>query len=131
MKELCDCGKVAIWLYLPSSSDESNPFFCDDCVPRGCTCNHRYVDVNAYLPPLDNSEVPTDEDQPIKWLEERKIWCHVDEKGREYPCCEFMYEEDGFEIEEETIFCPKCGLEMIKDMFNHYACWNANCFKNI
>lgn len=24
---------------------------------------------------------------------------HVDEKGREYPCCEFEYDEEGFEEE--------------------------------
>ena len=31
------CNKMATWLYLPSSGGMN--FFCDDCVPRGCTCN--------------------------------------------------------------------------------------------
>ena len=97
-KELCECGNVAIWCYLPGSDD----VFCDDCVPRGCICNHRYVDTEAYLPSLDSPELPTEEDYPIKWIEEGKIWCHVDEKGREYPCCEFMCDEDGFDIEDEN-----------------------------
>jgi hypothetical protein len=66
MKELCDCGKVASWCYLPGFSDGS-PYFCDDCVHRGCSCNHRYVNVNAYHPPLDEPELPTEEDHPIKW----------------------------------------------------------------
>jgi hypothetical protein len=91
----CRCGKNAVWLYMPSSN--KHPFFCDECVPRGCSCNHRYVDVNAYKPPLDEPELPTKDDYPIKWIEKDKIWCHVDEKGREYPCVEFEYDEDGFE----------------------------------
>lgn len=91
-KELCDCGKVAIWLYMPGYSGGGNSFSCDDCVPRGCTCNQRYVESRG---------MPTLEDLPIKWIEEGKIWCHVDEKGREYPCCEYEYEEDGFDKEIE------------------------------
>jgi len=96
-KEVCECGEIATWLYMPSSND--SPFYCDLCVPRGCSCNHRYVDVNAYQPPLESPDLPTDEDLPIKWIEENKIWCHVDENGKEFPCVEFMYEEDGWYIE--------------------------------
>ena len=93
----CKCGKKAVWIYMPCSNE--HPFFCYDCVPRGCSCNHRYIDINAYQPPLDKPELPTENDYPIKWIEENKIWCHVDEKGREYPCCEFEYDEEGFEEE--------------------------------
>ena len=100
-KELCDCGKIASYWYAPASSSNENRFYCDDCVPRGCSCNnHRYIDVNTYEPPLDKEDLPTEEDLPIKWIEEGKIWCHVDMQGREYPCCEFWYEEEGWEIED-------------------------------
>lgn len=98
-KELCDCGKLAVWLYMPGFSSGDSPFFCDDCVPRGCSCNHHYVSVDAYIPPLDSPELPTEEDHPIKWIEDDKVWCHVDEQGREYPCCEYEYDEEGFEID--------------------------------
>lgn len=94
--ELCDCGKRACWCYMPGFSNNSNPYFCDDCVPRGCDCNHRYVDVNAYQPPLSKPYLPTNEDGNIKWIEQDKIWCYVDEQGREYPCCEYEYDKDGF-----------------------------------
>jgi len=99
-KELCDCGKVGIWYYAPASESNENHYDCDDCVPRGCECNHRYTDVNSYYPPLDSPDIPTEEDKPIKWIEEDKIWCRVDEQGREYPCCEFWYDEEGWDIEE-------------------------------
>jgi len=40
--EKCNCGEVATWLYMPSSN-MVHPFCCDDCVPRGCSCNNRYI----------------------------------------------------------------------------------------
>lgn len=95
--ELCDCGKKAIWVYAPGFASGESPYFCDDCVPRGCSCNHHYVKQEAYDPPLDKPDLPTEKDNPIKWIEENKIWVHLDEKGREYPCVEYWYDEDGFE----------------------------------
>ena len=61
-KDLCDCGKVAIWSYGPGYSSGDNPNFCDDCVPRGCDCNYRYVDVNSYHPPLEHPDLPEGEE---------------------------------------------------------------------
>ena len=100
-KELCNCGKVAVWTYGPGYSNESNSVFCDDCVPRGCSCNHRYVDVNTYHPPLDEPDLPEGEEgKDWKWVDEGKThWCSIDEQEREYPCVEFWYEEDGWETE--------------------------------
>ena len=96
-KELCDCGKTATWVYMPGYSNGGNPNYCDDCVPRGCSCNHRYVDVNAYHPPLEKPEYPTIKDKPWIWIEEGKVWTHVDESGRQFPCCEYMHDEDGWD----------------------------------
>jgi len=99
----CDCGKKATWVYMPGFKDGS-PYFCDDCVHRGCSCNHRYVDVNAYHPPLDNPEMPEGtEGVDWKWVEQDKVWVYIDEQGKEYPCCEYDYEENGFEIDEQEI----------------------------
>lgn len=33
----CDCGSIAKWVYMPQSN-LPNPFFCGECVPRGCEC---------------------------------------------------------------------------------------------
>lgn len=84
-KELCDCGKVAVWDYMPGYSKGGNSYGCDDCVPRGCDCNHRY-------------DEPEEENYPIKWIDD-KTWCCVDEQGREYPCVEYWYSEEGWEID--------------------------------
>jgi hypothetical protein len=100
IKEKCNCGSEAKWLYMPSSSME-NPFFCDDCVPRGCSCNSRHIDPNAYHPPLENPDLP-DGEEGIDWTwvdDEKNEWCYIDEKGRKYPCCEFDYDEEGYEKE--------------------------------
>ena len=35
MKIKCKCGKLATWYYMPS---EHNWVYCDNCVPRGCSC---------------------------------------------------------------------------------------------
>ncbi len=99
-KELCDCGKVAVWLYMPGFK-EGSPFFCEECVNRGCSCNHRYVSADAYYPPLETPDTPEGvEGKDWKWLEPGKVWCHIDEEGREYPCCEYSYTEEGWEKEE-------------------------------
>lgn len=92
----CRCDNVATWYYAPSGPGER--YYCEDCVPRGCECNYRYVNVDAYFPPLDNPDLPTTEDEPYIWIEEGKIWCRVDEEGRQSPCAEYWYDEDGFEI---------------------------------
>lgn len=98
MKELCKCGNIAVYFYMPATDrDFGNRYFCEDCVSRGCSCNHRYVDVNAYHPPLDNPDMPSEKDKPFKWIEENKIWTHVDDQGREYPCVEYDYEEEGYD----------------------------------
>lgn len=99
-KELCNCGKIAVWCYLPGYSSGNNPHFCDKCVPRGCSCDYIYCDSNAYDPPLDEPNVPEGiEGKDWKWIEEGKIYTDIDHEGREYPCSEFMYDQEGFERE--------------------------------
>ena len=70
MKILCGkCKKIAIWLYVPG---KDNWAFCDDHVPRGCSCN-------------------IDPDTGIE---------DTDHKGRLFPCCEYFYDDRGFDDEE-------------------------------
>ena len=99
-KELCECGKIAVWCYIPGYSRGGNPYHCDDCVPRGCECNYNYSDVNAYHPPLDEQNLPEGiQDVDWKWIDVDKIWTYIDDKGREYPCAEYDWEPDGYERE--------------------------------
>ena len=70
-KELCSCGEMAVWFYMPKSGS-----YCDYCVPRGCSCN--------WYPVSEDSD---------ELVEEK------DEYGRSYPCCEYLYEATGFDNE--------------------------------
>lgn len=99
-KAYCDCKNLAVWVYMPGFSGGEHPFFCDDCVPRGCECNHIYCNVDAYYPPLDNAHLPQGEENvDWKWIEKDICWVSLDDKKREFPCVEFDYEPEGFERE--------------------------------
>ena len=104
-KHYCDCGKPAKWLYMPGYSSGANSFSCDDCVPRGCSCNEYSTKPEHYHPPVGFN--PSNEDGvegvDWKWLDEEKTrWTHIDEKGRQWPCCEFEYdsEENNFDWDD-------------------------------
>lgn len=69
-KELClKCKELAVWAYMPGAAA-----YCDYCVPRGCSCN--------WHPTTEHSE---------ELIEEK------DEYGRSYPCCEYLFDENGFD----------------------------------
>jgi hypothetical protein len=102
-KKLCDCGEMAVWLYMPGFSD-GNSFSCDDCVPRSCSCSEYSTVPEHYHPPGGISPDTEDgiENVDWKWINDDKTsWVYIDESGRRYPCCEYMHEEDGFEIDED------------------------------
>ena len=98
-KEICDCKKEATWCYMPGYSENQNPYWCDDCVPRGCTCN-MYSIKEEY-----RNKPEGEEGVDWQWVEEEgyepnTYWQNIDEKGRAYPCCEYDYEEEGFYKED-------------------------------
>lgn len=99
-KEHCECKKIAVWCYLPGFLSGDSPYFCDDCVPRGCDCNHEYCQVEAYHPPLTNYNFPIGvENVDWKWIEKNICWTPLDEQKREFPCSEYDYDPDGHERE--------------------------------
>ena len=70
MKHPCNkCPNQAVWHYTPSDAEK---YYCDLCIKRGCDCN--IIDPYGFD------------------LEEYK-----DEQGRLLPCCEYDYDENGFE----------------------------------
>jgi len=101
-REKCNCGKNADWMYMPSEREFSNPFYCNDCVPRGCSCNYEQVSMTVngteYLSPPDIKSIlyidGMDTDEKLSyyvWLNNDHTWWEpVDHLGRSYPCCEFM-----------------------------------------
>lgn len=70
MKSLCHkCSKMATWNYMPGKG-ESIDYYCDDCVPRGCSCIENENGVEQVDP--------------------------TDRLNRVFPCCEYMYNENGW-----------------------------------
>lgn len=70
------CKRIAVWYYAPWSAgkNEHDSYFCEDHVARGCSCNIiDYGDSNASVQ-------------------------YKDEKGRLLPCCEYDFNEKGFEL---------------------------------
>jgi hypothetical protein len=117
-KAKCDCGKMAVYVYMPGFSGGANPYFCDDCISSsddiGCSCNWHHTNVNAYDPPIDNPELPEGiENKDWRWVEHPGdeymgkitkadgVWQYLDEKGRPYPCVEYDYDKDGFDETDE------------------------------
>ena len=117
-KAKCDCGKIAVYVYMPGFSGGGNPYFCEDCITSpndiGCSCNWHHTDINAYHPPIDNPELPEGvEGKDWRWVEhpgdeymkkitkEDGVWQYLDEQGRPYPCVEYFYDKDGFDDSEE------------------------------
>ncbi len=77
MRKCFKCNKHAVWCYMPSQQNDGD-YYCDDCIPRGCSCN------------IINSTV------------EKEIYeYYKDELGRDLPCCEYDFCDFGFEDENE------------------------------
>jgi len=85
MNHKCDCGEKAVYIYLPSS-DMVNPFFCKNCVSRGCSCNYNY---------LPQKSPDGKEGIDFQWIDD-KTWEYLD-NGKQYPCCEYFFDEEGFD----------------------------------
>jgi hypothetical protein len=82
MKKKClKCGALATWIYMPIYHDYS---YCDDCVPRGCSCNFTLTDDCSFL--IIDGEFIED----------------LDDKGRKLPCCEYDFFEEGVEEDHKT-----------------------------
>lgn len=67
---------MAVWFDMAGYDSD---FFCDDCVPRGCSCNVEPIDGDIFNL------------NPVNWRQNK------DSLGRLLPCCEFSYSEDGFD----------------------------------
>jgi hypothetical protein len=102
--EKCDCGQKATWIYMPGYSSGCSPYFCDECVHRGCSCNEYSVVAEHYHPPGGISPDEEDGKEGVDWIwtnEEKTSWANIDSRGRRWPCCEYEFDEEGFEIEED------------------------------
>lgn len=104
----CKCNKIATWLHMPSDRA-----YCDEHVPRGCTCNVQNLEEDGEPSYYKNNIIWWDKKTYDIYhqdnLDENKFTTRtrqndsfyyeiLDEKGRRNPCCEYEYSEKGFEI---------------------------------
>lgn len=90
----CLCGKMATWLYLPC---EESWACCDDCVPKGCSCNEWSVIID----PSDLTFKHEPDEEWVEgvdweWIEKDITWRELEE-GKPIPCCEWIYDKEGFD----------------------------------
>lgn len=97
-KQLCGCSKknIATYAYLPGFIDNSNPYFCEDCISDvdsiPCSCNYHYT---KYQKPEGIENIDW------RWISSKKdIFINLDERGRPYPCCEYDYSENGYDLDD-------------------------------
>lgn len=100
-----ECDNLATWSYMPNCNENtSEGFYCDKCVPRGCSCN--IYDFETCGEPYDGNVVFYDKDtidfDEKSFYKKRKetsyYYEYLDENNQRYPCCEYDYSEDGYEI---------------------------------
>lgn len=78
------CGNIAKWYYMPSTSGRR--FYCDECVPRGCSCNTYSIEEDGE-PVCEKNFV---------WInKELGEYEYLDRDGKREPCCEYDYDENG------------------------------------
>ena len=83
-----------------------NPYLCDDCVIHpsntlGCSCNwHNLKDETPEGVEWNDWKILEFEGDEYmeKITREEGYWIYLDERGRPYPCVEYEYDKDGFDI---------------------------------
>lgn len=103
----CECNKIAVWSYMPHCNEKTlEGFYCDDCVPRGCTCNvyaleeFDITDKKCNIGFYDKNESHFNDENMYNEKQDTSFYFeYLDEKGRRFPCCEYDYCEDGYDLE--------------------------------
>jgi len=131
------CENDAKWCYDPGYSSGCSPYFCDDHVHRGCSCNtysikeeYRDLPKKTEIEGVDWEWLKVDDqnsDYEIKV--EKTYWRYIDEKGRPYPCCEYTSEEKGFVTEEYEQWLEEKCKEIGYDLLTDEIVLNQNWFK--
>lgn len=57
MKIRCTCGELSTWVYGPGFMGLETDYFCDECVPRGCTCGDPDEPCCEYTYDVDGFEI--------------------------------------------------------------------------
>lgn len=140
------CNKLATWMYMPSG--DGTRWYCDEHVPRGCTCCLHDLDFDGEPKNTDNlmwwSKEAYDErwgkaDDSVKLedlgtrerMPDSFYYEHLDDKGRRSPCCEFWYDEEGDEIEETRYNVTKSMVISVLDKNKYKLSISTSLFNAI
>ena len=108
-KEKCDCGNIAVWDYLPGYSNGGNSYSCEDCVPRGCSCN--WIPTKTKSSKFKDGALKPEGIENLDWkyvdfvkakeegfeMKQNEYFVYLDSQQRENPCGEYWYDKDGFD----------------------------------
>jgi hypothetical protein len=120
VKEKCNCGAKAIYVYMPGYSGGGNPFSCYDCVPKGCSCNDSPM---SYPPDGIEGVVWEKSDENPNW------WHSLDSNGNQYPCIEYTSDDEGFYTEEFTKWAIRtCKVNGYKIIDDRYPDWTGGIY---
>ena len=116
-------SKQAVWIYMPGGEDI---YYCDDCISSpedqgGCSCNWRHI---------DDEQPEGFENKDWRWINKSNgSWMYLDDRGRPNPCCEFEYDEQGFDI-LKTIHLTSEQIKMVENIWSP-ASKNGNYFVDV
>lgn len=123
-RRCCNCNNKAVWCYMPSGDGKHH--YCDNCVPRGCSCNLNNIEFDG-LPDESRNIVWWSKKTYEKWgetdssikLEELSTkeqmpdsfyYEYLDENNKRYCCCEYWYDDDDI-IEERHYTIRKVDIK--------------------
>lgn len=93
-KMSCKCGQLATWYYMPAEEEWA---CCDNCVPRGCSCNEYSTKIYYGDDDIVECEPEGKENIDFEWIDENH-WRDLD-NGKQIPCCEWWYDKEGWDNE--------------------------------
>ena len=88
---------------MPGSSTPAYDYYCDNCVPRGCSCHSEITPTSPQAMTGGYGENPPTTHTEWKWRTPNIEWYYTDEQGRELPCIEYWYNAAGFVTDEAEI----------------------------
>ena len=112
------------------SGNKGSFMYCDEHVPRGCSCNMHDIDFDGE-PDINTNVLWYSKEEYERWLNDKKeqdnpmhighavrrnnsfYYEYLDEKNRREPCCEIEYDKDGFDMEETIYLIDKQDVNFV------------------
>lgn len=146
MHKCSRCNKMATWLYMPGTN--SIMFYCDDDVPRGCSCNvynikeddlpdNKFLNHTIWWSKNDYEKCLKEKINPLIFASKQRnvdsfYFEILDENCRREPCCEYSYSQHGFEREHNFYVVSVCDVKKcLSDTIRYKLIGNLTMAKQI